>query len=111
MTTEQQVKFLAGLLGGTTGKPTKFPNKQLCIAHAIKTAMLTPGDIVYVQEASCPNREAVFLRHTDSGKLTLYYYDDDKELGAMTVTPACITFEPVAEEEMPEPETVAGTIE
>ena len=102
---EMKTKLLAALLDGSE-KPSniKFPNEKLCLAHAIKVARLTPGDIVYVQGSSCSNREAVFLSHDERGKLTLYYYDDDKELGAMHVPPSCVTFEPV-------PATIAGTIE
>lgn len=105
MTDEMKAKFLAELLSGDKGRATKFPNEKLCVAHAIKMARLEPGDIVYVQKASRPNCEAVFVSHsTDKGRLTVYFYDEDKELGSMSVPASCVTFEPV-------PETVAGTIE
>lgn len=113
MTDEMKAKLFTELFGGSDkGRATKFPNEKLCIAHAIKIARLEPGDIVYVQKVSRPNCEAVFASHsTDKGRLNVYYYDDQKELGAMSVPASCITFEPVTEEEMPEPATVAGTIE
>lgn len=102
---EMKAKFLAALLDSAEkSENIKFPDETLCIAHSIKIAQLKSGDIVYVQGASFRNREAVFLSHTERGKLTVYYYDDDKEMAAMCVPPSCVTFEPM-------PETVAGTIE
>ena len=105
MTENEMKKVFAALLDSAEkSENIKFPNEALCIAHSIKVAMLKPGDIVYVQGTSFSNREAVFLSHNERGKLTVYYYGDDKEMAAMSVPPSCVTFEPV-------PATVAGTIE
>lgn len=85
----------------------KFETEDAAIEYTVKCSKLKPGDLVYIDG----KKKAVFRNWREDNRASFFYYDEDKEISVMASPAGAFTFEPVAEEEMPEPATVAGTIE